>query len=139
MVIETKFGNEDSVYYLNSKSELKLITVCEKCGGSGELELLNGGSVQCNRCHGRGGESRVLWLNEPSKNTSKIGRVGALIYGKESKNRKNKIEYMLYATGIGTGRVHNESLLFKELKECEEYCNIENAKSLIVFDREYGL
>ena len=139
MIIETKFNNGDSVYYTNSERELIRVKTCKSCGGNGELELLNGGVIQCTSCWGRGGESRELWLIKPSDSPSKIGRVDVIIYCKISKNRKDEMNYMLHATGIGSGALHKENHVFTTLEECTEYCDIENEKRRIEFSKEYEL
>lgn len=138
MIIETKFSLNDKVYYTKQREKKVIIKNCKKCDGTGELKLLNGGSITCNQCYGKCGETSYLLYLIPSTVQSKIGKINIEIDRVDiCDNYNTKINYMIESTGIGSGQCHNEHTLFKTLDECKHYCEVESAKNLNKFNKQH--
>lgn len=121
MIIETKYSLNDNVYYISNNYEEKWIS-CSACGGSGIVILLDNEEHKCPECYGSGGKTKWLpkkWAIEDS------GTIG-LIRAEVTKGEKQKYQYMLNETGIGSGRLHYEDRLFISKEEAQKECDLRN-------------
>jgi len=123
MTITTKHDLGDMVFTIDY-SKPKIETDCITCSGTGSVTLGNE-SFLCPKCRGR--RIEVMYGFE-KWSISASGIVGQI----EAKRcvegcGENSIRYMLDTTGIGTGRVWEESDVFKSRQEAEDACTLRNA------------
>ena len=143
MKLVSKYGLRDQVWLIGQERE-QIITKCTACEGAGEILLKNGKKTSCPECFSRGTEQTFRDLEwQPLKKltiglvrieTSNIepddmySNVGHFLNG----NTITKVQYMAYETGIGSGKLYKEGLLFPTLSyaqaECDERNNREAAK-----------
>jgi hypothetical protein len=130
MVIETKFKLGQKVFGINKCGENKYAK-CKACNGAGGV-YVNDSYFECTSCYGRG--SNFKWIPEEWKvtvNGSKIGRIDTEFYHPKEK-RENKITYMLYETGVGSGTLWDESQIFATFKEAAKECERKNVEEKLM-------
>ena len=123
MNIKSKFNLDDKVFIIQRRGENKLLS-CPTCKGKGKVTINNTNeTITCPSCYGSGIERK--WIPEEWKIAyeSKIG----IIYVEKNRN-KNKITYMVDATGIGTGTLWSEENVFATKEEAQKECDIRNNK-----------
>ena len=137
MKIETKFDFGDRVYCIKQDHE-QVLEKCSFCAGIGSINGADGTRKLCPECYGRKGKivyKRKKWL---IRNVLTIGQIKAEIqcahdgevsifdnYG--SQEEKRKIKYMAYETGIGSGSVYDEELLFATREQAQAECDKRNS------------
>jgi hypothetical protein len=115
MEIKTKFEIGQEVFAIYN-TEKRVAEICPTCNGTRKVTI-NDKLFACpNNCSY--GYVYVYtpkhWLIETN---SQVGNVRADIFGD-----REKIEYMLISTGVGSGRLWNESDLFPTREEAEAEC-----------------
>lgn len=132
MTIETKFDLGQKVYYLDSYLRNVAKKPCTRCDGEGRLKLEGGGTIQCDQCHGSGGEKRSIYFNRPTSMPSEIGKIIVNHYAKKFLRYRDdeNIQYMLAATGVGSGTLHREEDVFASIEEAQVRCEELNKRAL---------
>lgn len=140
MEIVTKFNNDDKVYTIRKKNEIKW-NPCEFCDGKGTIIGRNGELGICPECNGRRGKQSLhdlKWFYSEIPLT--IGQVRVCVTGKYtaenesvfsnygSQQYKYEEKYMLRETGIHSGSVWKVENLFSTLEEAKEECDKRNAE-----------
>lgn len=132
MEMTTKFGINDSVYSIGRKQN-QVTHTCTACGGTGSYTLGDDKKRTCPGCYGRRTKTTFGTEKWAVIGVVTIGQVRAVITNIKSTGDFDNIgeysegstvfqnEYMCYETGVGSGTVWKESLLFesKELAESE--------------------
>lgn len=96
------------VFAAETRSE-ESITACAECKGSRKAKLTYGSGdeieVPCPACEGRGGHGVHKWVATADQRT--IGAVRI-----DTTRTDSPIDYMCVETGVGSGRLYSEALLF---------------------------
>lgn len=120
MIIETKFSLNDLVYPIINR-QIQVHVICPMCLDVGEVTVNNFTRI-CPECYG---SLKYEWLPTQwsivLENISKVGEVRTQI-----QENKRKIDYMLEATGIGSGSIWKEDQLFLTKEEAQEECDRRN-------------
>lgn len=138
MKVETKYSCGDKVYCIESRQEAKSIT-CAFCDGKGRIVGANDESRTCPECYGRPQQEYLPLKYMVGSDMLTVGlvrfecRKSAGLIGEEMwdnyKPQESVIEeYMLVETGIGSGRVWKQGLLFSSKIEAQSECDALNAK-----------
>lgn len=126
MKIETKYSNGDKVWYASAGEVLER-RACDECSGTGRLKLEGKSfTVACFSCNGRGdfgsctvgpratpltiGQVRVSIADSPGDGHSGL-------FSNYGPVHERKEEYMAIETGIGSGNVYYDHLLFNTEQE----------------------
>ena len=139
MQLTTKYSINDRCFLI-SREPVKTWIACPACEGKGTVTLANG-ERSCPDCYGRYGhwehgkdawqvipdpltigEVRAFARNlEPSPPFENIGyyKVGADSF---------RVEYMCYETGIGSGTIYYEEMLWPDAISAAQECERLNAK-----------
>lgn len=150
MIINTKYDLNQEVWKIRRDMEIKFIT-CAACGGSGRITLLDAKDRICPECYGRKGVNKNIAMKWMVVGIHTIGQVRATTTNIESDGMldnvgsykegktEEKVEYMCYESGIGSGTIHNEDTLFKTkadaLCECDKR-NTEKGNERVEKDNE---
>jgi hypothetical protein len=126
MIITTKFDLGQTVWALwNTRAE-RLVN-CECCGNTGKVNI-TGKDYVCPQCHGAG-QHKVYdgdrWYVQTS---GRVGKVEPELYEHEDESsHKNRVNYMLDSTGVGSGTVWREDNLAASHDEAKAECDRRNA------------
>lgn len=143
MIVQTKFSLGDKVFPVARTTEY-VKRDCVRCGGKGELALVEGGALPCpNRYAGQescnGGQVTLGVLSpwQPSRDVGFVGKVSVIRYASRHANQytHDGNEYMLDSTGVGSGRVWKEDDLFSTPEEAQTECDRRNADPSFAEDR----
>lgn len=122
MQINTKFNLNDYVYPIVCGGE-EIWIPCTTCDGSGIVKIKNSDrEFQCPDCYGNKGRNE--WTTNGWHLSNYKSQVG-LIRTETDKN-KSKTNYMLKATGIGSGTIWKEDDLFSSKEEAQKECDLRN-------------
>ena len=136
MIIETTFDINDKVYSI-SQERRKEWVVCPACAGEGRVMLKDNQYRLCPECYGNKGKYIYLEMAWQVLKTLTIGHVRAEIsnitpdefnnmgHFEEGKTVQRN-EYMAYETGIGSGTLWEEDILFRSLEEAQKECDRRN-------------
>jgi hypothetical protein len=136
---QSKFSLNNTVYAIAQRMEQKFI-VCAECGGEGWATFANGKKTRCSKCFGDKGSHKnvaMKWIIEARLTIGQIRIVLTNIVSDgmfdnvghyEEGKTEQKVEYMAYETGIGSGRVHYEENLFATEEEAQAECDRRNAE-----------
>jgi len=126
MIINTKYNLGDMVYQVMTRTEhIKVATNCPVCKDSGFVEMM-GNEYICPACNGNTYHIDYGDIEYYTNgNSGRIGKVDVDIYDREYKDHDD-YEYMLDATGIGSGTIYKEENLFLSKKEAQEECDVRN-------------
>lgn len=97
---------------------------CDACNGVGWVVLGDNKDYQCPKCNGEGYLHQYLDEAYRISLKSQVGMVRI-----EQTEGKYKEEYMLKATGVGSGQIWSADQLFGSEKEAQEYCQKMNKKA----------
>lgn len=124
MEIKTKFNLGDTVYTIASYSQ-KVNTKCPICDGKGFVEIKDNDFVCPNKeCH----EGYLISYEEVKWHVSLKSTIGKVAAEIDIIHNTLRVDYMLKATGIGSGAVWHECKLFATIKEAQERCDKLNNK-----------
>lgn len=135
MEIKTKFDLDQEVYYIGIRKQTEYKPrECDLCNGVGEISS-SSKSYTCPQCHGNTGRTICLADKWFVDGASKIGKISVCFYSIDYLNLRNpnEEEYMLEATGIGSGRVWKVKDLFLTFDKAEKECEKRNT----VLQEEY--
>ena len=127
MKFETKFGIGDRVFLIRSKAARR-IKSCITCHGTGSIAV-GGESFICPKCCGSSAYPQLagdLWFVDVE---STIGQIevrktsAAHVYAGKP---ETEVKYMLVATGVGSGTIWPEEVLFPDRATAEAECNARN-------------
>ena len=145
MDIKTKFDLGQKVHLI--KFDTRPIRIkCPDCGGVSKTETKAGGFLVCDKCryaemHGHlpgtvGSIEESQWYVYGS---GVVGRISATVYDydggdpdskfcnyKPPEPGSDRIEYMLWETGVGSGTLHPEEKVFATVREALDECNYRN-------------
>ena len=125
MKFETEHSIGDTVYGVQDYRKYYLVD-CPSCGGAGEIVLADGEKTTCPKCAGRSTKK----MYEPTRwhitGAMTVGLVRAIQQydGADSSEE----EYMCHETGVGSGRVWRDGLLFPDKGAAAAECERRNAK-----------
>ena len=145
MKLESKYDFNDTVWSIRFGSK-QIFTPCDFCSGSGRIEGANKESRACPACYGHKGKSKTVgteWfiLTEGPLTVGQIRVVsncafagyrdmmGVSNYGPQQ--AKAKVEYMCFETGIGSGSIHYEDLLWPSKEEAQAECDRRNEAGIV--------
>lgn len=126
MKFESKFNLKDTVYPISLRKEEKWIP-CKSCEAKGFIKLADGEITDCPKCYGHTGRKEykpTKWLVD-SELVGKIGRIQVTKYSNKNCG-KDEITYMLSSTGVGSGSLWQEDILFLSREEAQEECDRRN-------------
>ena len=138
MELETKYSLNQPVWKIENKRK-QVVADCPTCEGTGEVVINNTSPRGCPDCYGRCTNSS--W--EPTRwivggLPMKIGQVRCEVTSIEKTGIfdnigvynpdeiEQKIEYMCYETGVGSGTLHKEKDFFITKEETQTECDIRN-------------
>jgi len=137
MKIETKFNINDKVYSIKQERR-KEWQPCVVCVSKGEVMLGDKQWRPCPECYGKKGKYVYFDLEWQVLNPVTIGKVEAEVQNitpddefahighfEEGKTVQQN-EYMAYETGIGSGTIWKEDILFASLEEAQTECDKRN-------------
>lgn len=126
MQIKTKYNLDDLVYPIELQYE-KVFTPCKICDARGHIYLSNGEKIVCPKCYGDKGKTE--WLSKKwqvqYEFISQIGNIKIDLY-----SNKSETHYMIASTGVGSGRLWKEELLFLTKEEAETECKKRNLETI---------
>ena len=137
MKIESKFNINQKVYHIVNARERTWVP-CSGCDSSGSITLKDGKARECPVCYGRKGESEYLPTKWQLDVLLTIGSIGVKVTNIKSTSgfanmgeyadgcTEIEEEYMMYETGIGSGRVYYIKDLFHTKEEAQTECNDRN-------------
>ena len=137
MIIETKFSINDVVWAIHLGRRKSWI-ICEACEGAGKITLKDKKPHCCPVCYGRFGKTEYFETEWSVQTSLTIGEVQAKItnitkddifenvgHYEEGKD-KRKVDYMAYETGVGSGTMWPEEVLFPTREEAQAECDKRN-------------
>jgi len=131
MNIITRFDLGQHVFPIFQRAE-EVTEPCPECDGTGRLALVKGGTTRCTSFECRNGrvfrEVRMPWAIA-SRDASDIGNIQVSLYSAFNSLRDDERRYMLDSTGVGSGRLWDESDLFATAEEAQAECDKRNSKS----------
>jgi len=133
MIIESKFNLNDIVYAIEIQQQ-KTWTICAFCAGIGKIKGLDNSSQICPTCFGSCGQYIFTGDQWVVEQTLTIGEIRVKVrcdykapehtvfdnYGNQIASKTN--EYMCYETGIDSGTIWPEKVLFKNTIDAELAC-----------------
>lgn len=123
MNITTKYSIGDTVWYVRDDLCEKVIT-CETCNDSKEVKI-KGDMFKCPNCVTSRNNNR--WKRRHFVDgSSTVGSVRFELTRHKYEPPEEKREYMLEATGVGSGTLWKEDLLFPSREEAQAYCDALN-------------
>lgn len=123
MNIETKYSIGDTVWYVRDDLCEKVLP-CETCGDKKEVEI-KGTSFKCPSCVTSRNNTR--WKRRHFvAGSSVVGRVSFEATSLRYEPVEERREYMLESTGVGSGSVWKEALLFPTREDAQAYCDALN-------------
>ena len=128
MIIETKFDLGEKVYAIQKERNM-IEEECPICEGTARIEK-NGEKFSCPKIGCKSGQ--IITGSEPKwvvKFEGVIGKIDVDLYYSKY-NHKDEYRYMLDTTGVGTGSVWYQHLLFKTKEAAQERCNELNEKEI---------
>jgi hypothetical protein len=146
VIVHTRFSIGDFVVGVRRTTE-QVTKVCARCGGKGELELKEGGTLPCpNRYNGRescnSGKVTLGILSLWAVSSDTAGHVGQVRVTRTAHRYASPWyaadvnEYMLTSTGVGSGSIWKEDDLFASHEGAEAECNRRNADPKFTEERE---
>jgi len=129
MKIETKFSIGDKVYRL-FKDHVQTVIACTVCNDSKQVEI-KGTMFKCPNCERGTNSWKLRWFVHTEPTTVGQVSVQAMLKTLHSSNYFDESEiqgdegtsieqYMLSATGIGSGTLWNHNDIFLTLKEAQD-------------------
>jgi hypothetical protein len=136
MKFESKFDCGQTVWGVSYKDHVQIVR-CETCNSTGKYAI-KGVEYICPACEGRSSRRNYVgpkyYVSDFAATVGKIEiTLQTLGYGAKG---TQETEYMIDATGVGSGTVWKEDRLFATLQEANEYCDRVN--SGIPKDEEVG-
>ena len=125
MIIKTKFSIGDKVYFIGYETK-QVKNTCNVCKGSGKIEIENE-TFNCPKCHGR--KYTIETEKQKWRIVESVYKIG-LVRPTIRVDGKDKTEYMMIETGIGSGSIYYEDDLFKSIKEAQKECDKRNKKRI---------
>jgi len=128
MIITTKFDLNHWVYPIVRGGYDEFIP-CDVCNGEGKV-IISNKEFTCPACYGRKGRREYIedrW-NVSTDCAGIIGKIDAEKYGDEYPNTSRTI-YMLSTTGVGTGTLWPEEVLFPTKEEAQAECDKRNSQN----------
>jgi len=141
MKLESKYNFNDKVWVIRYQRETRFIT-CEFCGGTGQIKGENNKDRSCPECYSRGGSYQrfdLQWELDTDETPITIGEIrieaNCDFEGYESdipwsnygpQIKRQSIVYMCFETGIGSGSLWRESLLWPTKEEAQAECDRRN-------------
>jgi len=119
MNIKTKYNLCDFVYPITKRTK-KIFTTCGFCNGEGYIIGINKEEHSCPMCHYAGGFYEMIgdiWVVYCER-ASKIGQIQTV-----TQKNKKEVNYMIEATGIGSGTNWYECYLFLTEAEAQAECD----------------
>lgn len=123
---QTNFSIGQVVWAVRHESFYRIVK-CFPCGNTGRVKIADEEFI-CPNCEGRSahrqyaGEKYYVW------GSSKVGQVRIEDepdrYHQEEPNPK--IEYMIHATGAGSGQIWKQEALFASQEEAQAFCDVKN-------------
>jgi len=105
---------------------------CSSCGGTGRLTILETSEkINCKTCYGRASTTEVeeeKW-NVCVENMSICGNIRTIEYLNKD-DGKTCIQYMLQATGVGSGTLWYEDQIYRTIDEAQAECDKRNASDI---------
>lgn len=118
LIPKYKLGQE--VWAVCKKEERNRVNVeCDLCNSTGKIEV-QGYECMCPKCHKETKEyvtNRTFYVYS----SGKIGEITTEEYLKKY-NRESKITYMLDVTGVGSGTLWSEDMLFETYDKASSFC-----------------
>jgi RecJ-like exonuclease len=133
MKLESKFDLNQKIWYIeNSRQRVK--HQCPICDGSGKIAGKTDKKFDCPECYGKG--YNITWdptawrvassltVGQITISTQNIKPDGIFcnMGHYEDGASTTKVEYMTYETGVGGGRVYQETELFETREQAETEC-----------------
>lgn len=119
----SKFAIDDDVWVVRKESFRKMVE-CFPCDNTGKIDV-RGESLICPKCSGRGEHEQYVGDRLYIAHNGKVGQVRITDCPSDE---GLTYDYMIDATGIGSGTIWKESDLFYTREEAEKNCDLENAK-----------
>lgn len=126
MIIETKFKFNDWVYPISLRHEDKWI-LCKSCNATGEITLADEEVIKCPKCYGDKGKYEYLpvkWMID-IEDYGQIKNIKTDLYNNK-RYGESEIRYMITSTGIGSGTLWPEDVLFLTKEEAQNECDKRN-------------
>lgn len=133
-MLNHKYNLGDTVYGIYQAYK-QVNETCDHCGGDGKVMWSSGVGYSCYNCHGTGKKhvsSFHKWeLSKTDYGTVRPKTVGLIRCEVRIENEERTIEnrYMCNETGIGSGRVWDESLLWPSKIEAQAECDRRNEEA----------
>jgi hypothetical protein len=140
MRIETKFSLNDTVWAIHLGRRKEWVK-CAACDGLGKITLKDNKSRSCPDCYGRCGQDKYFdeeWRVECQLTLGKVqaeisnlvaeGTFANIGHYEEGKD-VIQISYMAYETGVGSGSIWYEELLFATEEEAQKECDARNKEA----------
>lgn len=110
---KTKYSIGDQVYYAYV-DHITTLEPCPACEGAGHI-MHNDTMFACTKCGGTG-EISHYGVATAVVRRSTVGKIGIEAY-----ENSIKVQYMIKATGIGSGTLWDEDKLFATHEEADSY------------------
>lgn len=139
MTIQTKYSLGDNVFAV-SETSFQRIVRCKACANTGKIQIQDESFI-CPKCEGKA--SHPVWEGRKHYivDDGEVGKIDfAIIAGKWAASNNNysweegthadvtEIRYMLSCTGVGSGTLWDEDMLFPSREEAQAFCDAKNAK-----------
>jgi len=129
MTYTPRFHLNQKVFAVSYDHGLIKASPCRACEGAGTVTI-NGEQFHCPKC--RGGQRQSYHTRWFIVEKSEIGQVRIEATAEQYTDGYDKkllvIQYMLRATGVGSGTIWDEEGLFATEEEAKAFCNEQNAE-----------
>jgi len=123
MIFKSKFNLHQRVYIIRHQPQ-KITKKCEACLSTGKIVTQTNLVMGCPKCWGN-----PLYTRLPAKwivaNPEKPYAIGQ-IRGKVDFSQKPQYKYMLEETGIGSGTLWAQDLLYDNIEKAQKECDRRN-------------
>ena len=128
MKVETRFSCGDEIWTIYSEQTYRKVD-CLTCERSGEVTI-GAEKFICPKCHGQSKHDKYVGNLWHIGYNSRVGQVTYEHRVGTGYEDGVKIEYMIVATGVGSGTLYKEDNVFASREEAQSVCDARNAAIL---------
>ena len=131
---ESKFSIGDTVWAVRSQWSHRIVK-CLTCANTGKVKI-GAEEFICPKCNGRAAHPQFAGHKYYVDESGIVGQVRIehtdheKFYTHRSEEPNPKFEYMIDATGVGSGTIWKEADLFATREEAQRFCDAQNAPLL---------
>lgn len=134
MKVETRFSCGDEVWTIKTQQTYRKVS-CLTCNRSGQVEIGTETFI-CPKCFGQSTHDKFVGKLWHIGYNSQVGQVTYEHRVGTGYEDGVKIEYMIKATGVGSGTLHKEENVFASRTEAQLVCDHRNA--IILEDKQWN-